>query len=42
MGGILDHIRLGKEDKEGSIDATQLIDIIKNEFEMSIDIEKLI
>jgi len=33
---------LGKEDKEGSIDATQLIHIIKKEFEMSIDIEKLI
>lgn len=32
----------GKEDKEGSVDANQLIDIIKKEFEMSIDIEKLI
>ena len=32
----------GQEDGEGSIDAQKLIDIIKNEFEMTIDIEKLI
>ena len=32
----------GQEDGEGSIDAQKLINIIKNEFEMPIDIEKLI
>ena len=32
----------GQEDGEGSIDAQKLINIIKNEFEMTIDIEKLI
>ena len=32
----------GQADKEGFIDAARLIQIIKNEFEMTIDIEKLI
>ena len=32
----------GEEDGEGSIDADKLIHIIKNEFEMTIDIENLI
>ena len=32
----------GEADGEGSIDADMLIDIIKNKFEMTIDIEKLI
>ena len=32
----------GQADKDGSIDAKKLIDIIKHEFEMTIDIEKLI
>ena len=32
----------GLPDKEGYIDAEKLIRIIKNEFEMTIDIEKLI
>ena len=32
----------GKPDGEGSIDAQQLIKIIKDEFKMTIDIEKLI
>ena len=32
----------GMEDGDGSIDAQRLIDIIKNQFEMTIDIEKLI
>ena len=32
----------GGADKEGCIEAKKLIDIIKNEFEMTIDIEKLI
>ena len=32
----------GHSDKEGHIDAQQLIDIIKTEFEMTIDIEGLI
>jgi centrin-2 len=32
----------GQADKEGSVDANQLINIIKNEFEMTIDIENLI
>ena len=32
----------GQADREGSIDAQRLIDIIKHEFEMTIDIEKLI
>ena len=32
----------GEEDGGGNIDADRLIDIIKNEFEMTIDIEGLI
>ena len=32
----------GEEDGDGSIDAERLIRIIKEEFEMTIDIEKLI
>ncbi len=32
----------GQYDKEGFIDAEKLIRIIKEEFEMTIDIEKLI
>ena len=32
----------GQEDGDGAIDAQRLIDIIKYEFEMTIDIEKLI
>ena len=32
----------GQADREGSIDAQRLIDIIKHKFEMTIDIEKLI
>ena len=32
----------GQYDKEGFIDADKLIRIIKEEFEMTIDIEKLI
>ena len=32
----------GEEDGDGSIDAEKLIRIIKDEFEMTIDIEKLI
>ena len=32
----------GQEDGDGSIDAEKLIRIIKEEFEMTIDIEKLI
>ena len=32
----------GEANKEGSIDASRLIEIIKHEFEMTIDIEKLI
>ena len=32
----------GQEDGEGSIDAQKLISIIKDEFEMTIDIVKLI
>ena len=32
----------GQTDKDGAIDASRLIDIIKHEFEMTIDIEKLI
>ena len=32
----------GEPDKEGYIDAQELIRIIKHEFEMTIDIEKLI
>ena len=32
----------GESNKEGSIDAAELIRIIKHEFEMTIDIEKLI
>ena len=32
----------GESNKEGSIDAARLIQIIKDEFEMTIDIEKLI
>ena len=32
----------GQPDKEGSIDAELLIKIIKQDFEMTIDIEKLI
>lgn len=32
----------GQEDGDGSIDANRLIRIIKEEFEMTIDIEKLI
>ena len=32
----------GGEGKEGHIDASQLISIIKNEFEMTIDIESLV
>lgn len=32
----------GDEDLGGEVNAQKLIDIIKNEFEMTIDIEKLI
>ena len=32
----------GEPDGDGSIDADKLIDIIKNKFEMTIDIENLI
>ena len=32
----------GQEDGDGSIDAQKLINIIKHQFEMTIDIEKLI
>ena len=32
----------GQADKEGFINADRLIEIIKHEFEMTIDIEKLI
>lgn len=32
----------GCEDKSGSVDANKLIQIIKGEFEMTIDIERLI
>ena len=32
----------GQQDGEGFIDAKKLIQIIKHEFEMTIDIEKLI
>ena len=32
----------GQEDGDGSIDAARLIHIIKEQFEMTIDIEKLI
>ena len=32
----------GKDNGDGSIDAQKLIRIIKDEFEMTIDIEKLI
>ena len=32
----------GEANKDGSIDASRLIEIIKDEFEMTIDIEKLI
>ena len=32
----------GKADGSGIVDASKLIDIIKNQFEMTIDIEKLI
>ena len=32
----------GEKNKEGNIDADTLIDIIKNKFEMTIDIEALI
>ena len=32
----------GLPNKDGFIDAKRLIDIIKNQFEMTIDIEKLI
>ncbi len=32
----------GKEDKTGSVDAQKLISIIKDEFKLTIDIEKLI
>ena len=32
----------GGESREGHIDASQLINIIKNEFEMTIDIESLV
>ena len=32
----------GQADGDGSIDADKLIDIIKNEFEMTINIEELI
>ena len=32
----------GQQDGEGFIDADKLIRIIKNDFEMTIDIEKLI
>ena len=32
----------GKPDRDGFIDAARLIQIIKHEFEMTIDIEKLI
>ena len=32
----------GEPDGDGSIDADKLIDIIKNKFEMTIEIEKLL
>ena len=32
----------GEEDGDGCIDADKLIEVIKNEFEMTIDIEALI
>jgi len=32
----------GDSDREGFVDANKLIQIIKNDFEMTIDIEKLI
>ena len=32
----------GKADKSGEVDASRLIDIIKTDFEMTINIEKLI
>ena len=32
----------GESDGEGYIDASRLIDIVKNEFQMTIDIESLI
>ena len=32
----------GQPDGSGIVDANKLIDIIKNQFEMTIDIEKLI
>ena len=32
----------GKEDKTGYVNSDNLIDIIKNEFQMTIDIERLI
>ena len=32
----------GQADRSGNVDASKLIDIIKNQFEMTIDIEKLI
>jgi Ca2+-binding EF-hand superfamily protein len=35
-------IGLGDENKDGSVNAEELIRIVKKEFEMSIDIEKLI
>lgn len=32
----------GDEDSGGNVDADKLIDVIKNEFQMTIDIESLI
>jgi hypothetical protein len=32
----------GSEDKGGYVDASKLIDVVKNQFEMTIDIEALI
>lgn len=32
----------GNEDKSGKVDARRLVDVIKNEFDLTIDIEKLI
>ena len=43
-GDVLDAFMAmgGKADKTGKIDASRLIDVIKTDFEMTIDIEKLI
>lgn len=44
MGGISYYYIVipGKDDKDGHVNAEELIRIVKKEFEMSIDIEKLI